>query len=78
HLVYQPIVALDSGAVVEAEALLRWHHPEFGLVSNLDFIPLAERTGTIQAIGAWVFDAVARQIAAWDRAGCPPLRVSIN
>jgi len=63
---YQPIVGLADGGVSRMEALLRWRHPERGLVSPADFIPIAEESGLILPIGAWVLDEVARQLAAWD------------
>ncbi|MFS8037077.1 putative bifunctional diguanylate cyclase/phosphodiesterase [Xanthobacter sp. AM11] len=77
-LFYQPIVELSTGALVRAEALLRWQHPELGLVGPGDFIPIAEQTGEIIAIGQWVFEEVLRQMEAWDRAGLPPLSVALN
>jgi EAL domain-containing protein (putative c-di-GMP-specific phosphodiesterase class I) len=68
-LLYQPIVTWDGhGWVVKhVEALLRWNHPERGLVSPADFIPVAEQTGSIIAIGAWVLRAGCEQIAEWQR-----------
>ena len=62
HVVYQPIVELASGAVRKAEALIRWHHPERGLISPADFIPIAEQTGMIRDIGNWIFHQAARQV----------------
>jgi predicted signal transduction protein with EAL and GGDEF domain len=73
-LVYQPIVDLETGAVARAEALLRWNHPERGLVSPDEFVPLAEESGLILPIGQWVLNAVGRQMAAWDRRPDGPLR----
>ncbi len=78
RLFYQPILDLATGEVVKAEALLRWQHPELGLVGPADFIPVAEQTGEILAIGQWVFEEVLRQLATWDAAGMPPVRVGIN
>jgi len=66
---YQPLVDLASGRVIGAEALLRWNHPERGLVGPDHFVPLAEETGLIRDIGAWVFAAGCRQLAAWRAAG---------
>ena len=79
-LLYQPIVALPGGARVGVEALLRWRHPEHGLVSPDVFIPLAERNGYIVELGRWVLEQACRQAADWqhrygDRA---PAKVSVN
>jgi diguanylate cyclase (GGDEF)-like protein/PAS domain S-box-containing protein len=78
ELYYQPIVELATRRMVGVEALIRWHHPQRGLVSPLDFIPLAEETGLIVDIGAWVLRAGCEQIVAWRREGRPPLRLSVN
>jgi diguanylate cyclase (GGDEF)-like protein/PAS domain S-box-containing protein len=66
---YQPVIDLAAGRIVGAEALLRWRHPERGLVGPDRFVPLAEETGLIRDIGAWVFAAGCRQLAAWRDAG---------
>ena len=78
ELHYQPRVNLDTGAIVSAEALIRWNHPEQGLVGPVSFIPLAEETGLIRPIGAWVIDAVCAQQAAWRSNGTPMVPVAIN
>jgi EAL domain-containing protein (putative c-di-GMP-specific phosphodiesterase class I) len=75
RLVYQPIVRLADERVVAAEALLRWHHPELGVISPARFIPLAERVGLIGPIGAWVVREACRQLAAF---GDDELVVTVN
>lgn len=77
-LYYQPQVELRSGRIQGAEALIRWNHPQRGLVSPGIFIPLAEETGIIIAIGSWVIDRAARQIREWLDAGVPVPRISVN
>ncbi|MBN3921833.1 MAG: EAL domain-containing protein [Nostoc sp. NMS4] len=62
---YQPIVSLTSGSILGFEALLRWEHPERGLLNPADFIPLAEETGLIFSIGKWAFHEACRQMQAW-------------
>jgi EAL domain-containing protein (putative c-di-GMP-specific phosphodiesterase class I) len=64
-LLYQPIFDLNSRTMVSVEALVRWQHPERGVIEPDDFIPLAEETGHIGAIGRWVLDEACRQAAAW-------------
>ncbi len=78
HLVYQPQRALGDGALVGAEALLRWRHPKWGPVSPAEFIPIAEQSGSIVAIDFWVVEQVAQQLRAWDAAGLPPIVVAVN
>jgi diguanylate cyclase (GGDEF)-like protein len=75
---YQPLMNLNTGAIIGAEALVRWRHPERGLVPPMQFIPLAEETGLIVPIGRWVMLEACRQAKAWEDAGLPPLRISIN
>jgi diguanylate cyclase (GGDEF)-like protein/PAS domain S-box-containing protein len=77
-LVYQPQLDLSTGKVVGAEALLRWNHPEFGSVSPLDFIPIAEDCGTILAIGDWVLEQACQQVATWQALGHQSLRIAVN
>jgi diguanylate cyclase (GGDEF)-like protein len=79
RLQYQPQVELASGRVVGAEALIRWNDPALGEVSPRTFIPVAEDTGFIVAIGDWVLDQAARQAAQWLRAGLPmPVAVNVS
>ena len=77
-LAYQPKIDLRSGSMFGVEALLRWQHPERGLVSPAQFIPLAEENGLIIPIGEWVLREACRQARAWQDAGLPPLSVSVN
>jgi diguanylate cyclase (GGDEF)-like protein/PAS domain S-box-containing protein len=77
---YQPIVSLESRTLIGFEALVRWHHPEFGLVPPKDFIPVAEETGQILTIGQTVLESACRQAREWQQTqpASPPLFVSVN
>jgi EAL domain-containing protein (putative c-di-GMP-specific phosphodiesterase class I) len=80
RVVYQPIISLETGNVSELEALVRWDHPTRGLISPTQFIPLAEETGLIVAIGQWVLEESCRQGSAWHLAhpSEPLLTISVN
>lgn len=75
---YQPQIDLTSGRVIGAEALLRWSHPERGLISPAQFIPVAEHSGQIVELGRWVLEEACRQAAAWRDAGLGELVMSVN
>jgi diguanylate cyclase (GGDEF)-like protein len=77
ELYYQPIIDLHTGLIAKAEALIRWHHPERGLVSPLEFIEIAEETGMIIDIGSWVFNQACWQLSQW-REISPEIQMSIN
>jgi diguanylate cyclase (GGDEF)-like protein len=74
---YQPKLNINEGHVRQAEALLRWQHPQYGMVSPGEFIPLAERTGSIQGLTAWVIEEVLRQLREWNQRGLRVL-MSLN
>jgi diguanylate cyclase (GGDEF)-like protein len=80
HIVYQPLYRLGDGTLAGAEALLRWTHPLFGAVPPDEFIPLAEESGAIHAIGGWVLDTAIAQTAQWQRTGryLPQLFVNVS
>ena len=80
HLEYQPIANLRTGEILGVEALVRWQHPTLGLLQPETFIPLAEQTGDIDAIGCWVLDTATRQVATWRQTmdHCQNLWVSVN
>lgn len=77
-LFYQPQIDVKSGKIIGAEALLRWKSPDFGMVSPLEFIPLAESTGLIVPIGRWVLRSACRQAKYWQEQGLNPVRISVN
>lgn len=75
---YQPLVSLQSGLIIGVEALLRWQHPDLGLIMPDRFIQVAEETGLINPIGDWVLCEACRQAQAWIDAGLPPLIMAVN
>jgi diguanylate cyclase (GGDEF)-like protein len=75
---FQPKIALGSFEVVGFEALIRWQHPDHGLIYPGDFIPAAERSGQIVDLGAWVVEAACAQLAEWKSRGLSPLRLAVN
>lgn len=78
HLVYQPQVSYSSHKVVGVEALIRWQHPERGLVPPDLFIPLAEQNGSIISIGEWVLEQACHQLSLWRKEGFTDLRMAVN
>ncbi|MDY6943481.1 MAG: PAS domain S-box protein [Pseudomonadota bacterium] len=78
RLYYQPLIDLSTGEVRGVEALIRWQHPEFGLVSPVTFIPVAEATGLINQIGTWVLRTACVQGKKWQDAGFAPIRIAVN
>ena len=75
---YQPKFEIGSNRLVGAEALVRWMHPQRGMVPPSEFIPLAETTGLIVQVGEWVLEQACAQAAIWQRAGLPPFRLAVN
>jgi len=75
---YQPIVELNGSVLRQFEALVRWEHPERGLLLPADFLPIMAETGTIVVLGQWIIDTVCRQIAGWRRDFHGPFAVSVN
>ncbi|HRE15673.1 MAG TPA: EAL domain-containing protein, partial [Rhodocyclaceae bacterium] len=78
RLYYQPQLDLQSGKIVGVEALIRWQHPERGIIPPNDFIPLAEESGLVVVLGEWVMREASRQIKAWTEAGCAPPQIAVN
>ncbi len=77
YLLYQPQISMD-GHVIGVEALLRWQHPQLGLISPAEFIPVAEDSGQIIQIGEWVMRTAVKQLKAWLDSGLPPMMVAVN
>jgi diguanylate cyclase (GGDEF)-like protein/PAS domain S-box-containing protein len=78
RVVYQPIVELATGRIHKAEALLRWQHPTRGMVSPVEFIPVAESSGLIVDIGEWVFAQALQQVKVWRKRLDPSFQISVN
>lgn len=75
---YQPKIDLANGNIIGAEALIRWQHPELGMIPPAKFIPIAEESGLIKPIGEWVLRTAIRQGKAWQDMGLPPMRIAVN
>lgn len=75
---YQPVIEIKSGQIKGVEALVRWEHPEHGLVSPVNFIPLAETSGLIVPIGEWVMRHACKEVLSWREQGLPPIRLAVN
>ena len=78
RLLYQPIVSIADGSLKGVEALLRWHHPERGLVMPMEFIPVAERSVEIRRIGRWVLEEACRTVSGWSAIGGASLIANVN
>jgi len=77
-LYYQPQLSIQDGHIIGAEALLRWQHPEIGLISPAEFIPIAEETGQIIPIGEWVLRSASKQLKDWMNRGMSPMVMAVN
>jgi EAL domain-containing protein (putative c-di-GMP-specific phosphodiesterase class I) len=77
-LEYQPVISVESGQIVGAEALVRWQRSPDEVISPAEFIALAEETGNIETIGEWVLRQAVEQNARWQRLGLPPIRIAVN
>jgi EAL domain-containing protein (putative c-di-GMP-specific phosphodiesterase class I) len=75
---YQPQISMQGGRIIGAEALLRWQHPELGMVSPAEFIPIAEDSGLILPIGEWVLHTAAQQMKSWMDSGLAPMTIAVN
>ncbi|RMB04497.1 bifunctional diguanylate cyclase/phosphodiesterase [Eilatimonas milleporae] len=77
-LYYQPKISFESGRIVGAEALIRWHHPDRGMIPPMEFIPIAERCGLISRIGEWVLETACAQAQRWRQAGLGLDNIAVN
>ncbi|MGJ7922359.1 EAL domain-containing protein [Neobacillus sp. LXY-4] len=77
-LAYQPQIDIETGEIIGVEALLRWNHPQYGLIPPARFIPIAEDTGLIVPIGEWVLRTACKQVKEWQNQGLPPFVVGVN
>ncbi|EMF45535.1 diguanylate cyclase/phosphodiesterase (GGDEF & EAL domains) with PAS/PAC sensor(s) [Planococcus halocryophilus Or1] len=75
---YQPITDLKTGEITAMEALIRWNHPELGLVPPDQFIPISEESGQIVSIGKWVLQTACAQNKIWQDGGSPPFKICVN
>ncbi|PKA16779.1 putative bifunctional diguanylate cyclase/phosphodiesterase [Leptospira haakeii] len=75
---YQPRIEVQTGKKISAEALLRWNHPEYGVISPTIFIPIAEESGIIGEMGEWVLSKAMEDLGNWKKRGLPPIRISVN
>jgi diguanylate cyclase (GGDEF)-like protein len=77
-LVYQPQIEISTNRIIGLEALSRWHHPQLGEISPVEFIPTAERIGVIKPLTEWVLKTACTQAVSWERSGLPSIRLAIN
>ncbi len=75
---YQPQIHLETRRIIGVEALIRWQHPKYGMISPAEFIPLAEETGLIVPIGKWVLQEACKQNKAWQNAGFKSMAIAVN
>ncbi|MEM7466119.1 MAG: EAL domain-containing protein [Pseudomonadota bacterium] len=78
ELYFQPKIDIGSGSVIGAEALIRWIHPDLGIISPIEFIPVAEETGLVLPIGEWIITSAANAVSSWQTNGLPDMKVAIN
>lgn len=78
ELFYQPQVDSESSVFSGVEELIRWQHPEFGMLPPVDFIPLLEETGLINPVGEWIIRTACEQIVSWQKMGLPPMHIAVN